>query len=48
MNIDDPNSMEEATQIARSALPLANEYALPANPINISSQGIDRRVCGAS
>jgi len=34
VNIDYQESVEEATQIARSALPLANKYALPANPIN--------------
>ncbi|MBL1276923.1 MAG: diguanylate cyclase [Ectothiorhodospiraceae bacterium] len=34
MIVDYTESVEEATQIARVALPLANKYALPANPVN--------------
>jgi diguanylate cyclase len=33
LNIEYPESMEEAAQIARAALPLASKYALPVNPI---------------
>ncbi len=34
MSIEYSESLEEATQIARAALPLANQFALPANPVN--------------
>jgi diguanylate cyclase len=36
MAVEYRESLEEAAQIARSALPLASEYELPANPINYS------------
>jgi len=34
MSIEYSESLEEATQIARAALPLANQFSLPANPVN--------------
>lgn len=34
MSIEYKESLEEATQIARAALPLASKFALPANPVN--------------
>ncbi len=34
VSIEYSESLEEATQIARAALPLANQFALPANPVN--------------
>ncbi len=34
MSIEYSESLEEATQIARAALPLASQFALPANPVN--------------
>ena len=34
MSIEYSESLEEATQIARTALPLASQFALPVNPVN--------------
>jgi len=34
MSIEYSESVEEATQIARAALPLASQFAVPANPVN--------------
>ncbi len=34
MNTEYPENLEDATQIARTALPLAGKHALPMNPIN--------------
>jgi len=34
VSIEYSESLEEATQIARAALPLASQFALPANPVN--------------
>jgi diguanylate cyclase len=36
MTVEYQESLEEAAQIARAALPMASQYALPANPINYS------------
>jgi len=34
VSVEYSESLEEATQIARAALPLANQFSLPANPVN--------------